>query len=203
MGRPCVEHALGWLSTQPLIGGVPYRPKLVISAGFAGGLAQDLRVGDLVVATEICDEAGSVVPVSWPGELSGVWQPVPHRGRILTNAAPVALTEQKKALAEQYTALAVDMESVLVARWCLSRQIPFGAVRVISDDAHTSLSSELQGLLAGGQPSIWRIMAAVARSPKLLGELSRLTRHTHLAGKQLGRALGELLTLTLPFGAQL
>ncbi len=203
MGRDCVEHALGWLSSQPRFGGVLCRPKLVLSAGFAGGLAHDLRVGDLVVATEVCDEAGTIVPVPWPGELNGVWEPLPHRGRILTTAAPVALAEQKKALGQQFAALAVDLESALVARWCQSQQVPFGAVRVISDDAHTSLSPELQGLLAEGKPPIWRIVAAVARSPNLLRELSRLARHTRLAGKQLGKALGELLTLTLPFGAQL
>jgi hypothetical protein len=95
------------------------------------------------------------------------------------------------------------MESAFVARWCQERGILFGSIRVISDDARTSLSPQLQALLAGGQPSVLRLSAASIRSPSLCQELFRLARKTRLAGKQLGKALGELLTLTLPFGAEL
>ena len=203
MGRECVEKALAWLDGAPRFGYVPCKPKLVISAGFAGGLASNLRVGDLVVATDVGTEDGACVPAPWPGVLTGAWNPEPHRGRILTVAVPVARTEQKAALAQQHAALAVDMESALVARWCLRKQIPFGSVRVISDDAHTSFSPELQALLALGQPSIWQLASAGVRSPRLLRELVRLAGQTRRAGKQLGEALGELLTLTLPFGADL
>jgi len=66
-----------------------------------------------------------------------------------------------------------------------------------------SFSPQLQALLAGGQPSHFQLVPAVVRSPKLCGELFRLARQTRLAGDQLGKALGELLTLTLPFAAEL
>jgi hypothetical protein len=46
-------------------------------------------------------------------------------------------------------------------------------------------------------------LSAGLRSPNLLAEMLRLARQTRLAGRQLGKALGELLTLTLPFGAEL
>jgi hypothetical protein len=115
----------------------------------------------------------------------------------------VASAEQKAALAQNHSALAVDMESALAARWCQKRHIPFGSIRVISDDARTCFSPQLQALLAGGQPSLFHLACGVARSPKLCGELFRLARQTRLAGEQLGKALGELLTLTLPFGAEL
>jgi hypothetical protein len=42
------------------------------------------------------------------------------------------------------------------------------------------------------------LLLALARGPGLAAELWRLARHTRLAAKQLGVALGELLTLTLP-----
>jgi adenosylhomocysteine nucleosidase len=203
MGCACVEKALAWLDGAPRFGDVPCRPKLIVSAGFAGGLTNDLRAGDLIVATELCTEDGVCLPAPWPGVLTGAWSPEPLRGRILTVAAPVARTEQKAAMAQKYAALAVDMESALVARWCSRKQIPFGSVRVISDDAQTSLSPELQTLLARGQPSILQLVSAGVRSPRLLRELIRLAGQTRWAGKQLGKALGELLTLTLPFGADL
>jgi nucleoside phosphorylase len=203
MGQARVEKALAWLAGEPRFGGVTCKPKLVLSAGFAGGLADNLQVGDLVVATEVCSQTDVGLATTWPGELSGQWQPFPHRGRILTTSAPVASVEQKTALASHYSALAVDMESAVVARWCQRRQIPFGAIRVISDDARTSFSPELQALLANGQPSYLHLAAAAVRSPRLLKELSRLARQTRIAARQLGKALGELLTLTLPFGREL
>jgi hypothetical protein len=43
----------------------------------------------------------------------------------------------------------------------------------------------------------------LARSPGLAGDLWRLARQTKFAAGQLAAALGELLTLTLPFGAEL
>ena len=203
MGHECVERALAWLGQAPRFGDVACRPRLVISAGFAGGLANNLRAGDLVVATEVCTADGVCLPAPWPGVLTGAWNPEPQRGRILTVAEPVARSEQKVVMAQKYAALAVDMESALVARWCATKNIPFGCVRVISDDAHTSLSPELQTLLAQGQPSIWQLASAGVRSPRLLRELVRLAGQTRRAGTQLGKALGELLTLTLPFGADL
>jgi hypothetical protein len=42
----------------------------------------------------------------------------------------------------------------------------------------------------------------VASSPRLGGELWRLAKQTQYASEQLGRALGELLTLTLPFSVE-
>jgi hypothetical protein len=99
--------------------------------------------------------------------------------------------------------MAVDMESFTVARWCRQRGIPFGSIRVISDDYETSFSPALQRVLSTGEANAWRFLAAGLRSPGVMIELLRLARHTRLAGKQLGKALGELLTLTLPFGAEL
>ena len=203
MGRASVERALAWLEGPPQLGGVACAPKLLISAGFAGALSTELKVGDLVVASEICDEAGAILPAPWPGELSGAWQPVPHRGRVLTLGSAVGEAKRKQDLARQHSALAVDMESAVVARWCQRRQIPFGCVRVISDDANTSFSATLQDLLAAESPAYLRLVWAGLRSPRLLLEMKRLARDTRLAARQLGMAIGELLTLTLPFGADL
>ncbi len=203
MGKANVERALAWLDGAPTIGGVPCKPRIVLSAGFAGGLAADLQVGDVVVATEACDADGVCLPATWPGELTGTWNPLPHRGRVITTQTAVGSTNSKAELAERFGALAVDMESSVVADWCRRRGLPFGSIRVISDDAQTSFSPAMQRLLLAGDASVWRFISAGLRSPSLLAEMLRLAKQTRLAGKQLGKALGELLTLTLPFGAEL
>src|SRR5438034_1222368 len=87
VGRARTERALDWLLGRPLLGNVAYRPKVVLSVGFCGGLRDGLRTGDVVLATEVVDESGGRWPTTWPGELpAGRWDPPLHRGRLLTAA---------------------------------------------------------------------------------------------------------------------
>ena len=204
MGSTHTQQALDWLLGRPLLGHVAYRPKLVLSAGFAGALCKPYRVGDVLLATEVVDTDGNVWPTTWPGELpAGPWEPALQRGRLLTAPQMVAKPEAKRALGERYGAAAVDMETATVARACSRAGVPFGSVRAISDDVDTALSPRLATLLAGGRVSVVRLLLQLVQAPSLLGELWRLARHTRIAARQLATALGELLTLTLPWGRDL
>jgi adenosylhomocysteine nucleosidase len=204
VGTTAAEAAAEWLMKRPKLGEVPYRPKVVLSAGFAGALQPGMNVGDVLLATEVVDQEGNCWPATWPTELPpGEWRPPLHRCRVLTTARLVATAEEKRALAERHQAAAADMESAVLARACRRHGVPFGCVRAISDAADTALSPRLTELLTGGRVSPPRVVAALARSPRLAGELWHLARATRRAAEQLGMALGELLTLTLPWGAEL
>src|SRR5262249_27443494 len=69
VGRERTERALSWLLEQPLLGNVPYRPKVLLSAGFSGAVQEGYTVGDIILATEVTDPEGQRWPVTWPGEL--------------------------------------------------------------------------------------------------------------------------------------
>jgi adenosylhomocysteine nucleosidase len=199
VGPERTARALDWLLGKPRLVNVPYRPKLVLSAGFAGALQPGLLVGDLVLATEVVDENGKAWPCTWPAtELRGRWEPPLRRGRLLTAAKIIEAPAVKRALGQKFDALAVDMESAAVAERCSREGVPFGCLRTVSDDVDTALSPRLAALLTGGGVSPWRVATGVLRSPGLAGELWRLAKHTRFAAGQLGKALGELLTLTLP-----
>jgi adenosylhomocysteine nucleosidase len=203
VGPRHAERALDWLLGRPLMGNVPYRPKIVLSAGFSGALCAERKVGDVILATEVADTEGHRWPATWPGELpAGEWRPTLHRGAIAC-AATLASAEQKQDLGQQLGALAVDMESAVVARACTKHGVPFGCLRVVSDEMTTPLSPQLLALLSEGRVSALRLLAALARSPSLAGQLWRLARHTRFAAEQLAKALGELLTLTLDWGRNL
>jgi adenosylhomocysteine nucleosidase len=175
---------------------------LVLSAGFSGALDERRAAGDIVLATEVVDEQGNRWPATWPGELPpGEWRPPLYRHPVLTASRLAATPETKRELGRQSGAAAVDMEAAALARLCARRGVPFGCVRVILDDLHTPLSPRLLDLLKDGRVAPLRVMAAVARSPRLVGELWRLARQSRHAAGQLGQALGELLTLTLPWAA--
>jgi adenosylhomocysteine nucleosidase len=200
VGPRAALPAVEWLLSGPVFGNVPYRPKVVLSAGFCGALQDSLALGDVILATEVRDEEGNCWPTTWPGELPpGEWQPPLHRGGLLCTSSLVAGTEAKRDLGRRHGCLAVDMESAAVARLCRQRGVPFGCVKAVSDEQGTPLSPRLVSLLSGGRVSLLRTSVAVATAPSLAGELWQLARHTEKAGRQLGKALGELLTLTLPF----
>jgi adenosylhomocysteine nucleosidase len=205
MGRARTEQALDWLLSGPLLGNIAYRPRVVLSAGFAGALRAGQRVGDVILATEIRDEeSNSRWPTTWPGELpGGRWEPPLHRGLLLTVPQVVSDPAEKAELGQRQGALAADMESAVVAQACNRRGVPFGCVRVISDDVFTPLSPRLASLLSGERISVLRLLGLLARSPSLMGQLWRLARDTRRAARLLAQALGELLTLTLPGGREL
>jgi adenosylhomocysteine nucleosidase len=204
VGAARVERVLDWLFKAPQLGIVPYRPKVALSAGFAGALDEERRVGDIVLATEVVDPEGNRWPTTWPEELpAGEWQPPLHRGRLLSTVQMVCTAQEKRALGQQHGAVAVDMESATVARLCSQRRVPFACVRAISDDVNTPLSPRLTSLLRAGRVDPLRLAASVVVAPRLIGELWRLARQTTRAAEQLGKALGELLTLTLPYSDEL
>lgn len=160
------------------------RPRVVVMAGYAGALRTGLTVGDVIIAAEVVDEYGASWPTSWPGK---------RAGRVVSAQQLVGDSRQKRELGKRLQADAVDMESAAVAEACSNSGVPFGSVRVISDDADTSLSPRLARMLAGGNISPWRVCRELVQSPRIIGEMMRLGRNTTFAGNQLAEALRLLL----------
>jgi hypothetical protein len=111
--------------------------------------------------------------------------------------------QEKAGQGIKYQTAAVDMETAAIAHACQQLNVPFGCVRVILDDLQTPLSPRLASLASGGRISPWRTLNALVRAPSLGVEFGRLAKRSRFAADQLGKALGELLTLTLPWGADL
>src|SRR4051794_25557337 len=101
--------------------------------GVAGGVAPQVQVGDVVVATEV---RGEGVTIACPGAplVAGALR----RAGLTVHTGPLA-TQPRLARGEDFAALAmsgalaVDMESAVVAEGAGDR--PFVVVRVISDTA--------------------------------------------------------------------
>jgi adenosylhomocysteine nucleosidase len=201
VGRRRAESAANWLLSGPRLENVGYRPRLVVAAGFCGGLEENLRTGDLILATEVMDAAtGRSYPATWPPQLPlGPWQPPLKRGRMVTVVELAAQPRQKRSLAAEYGAAAVDMESGAIAACCQEAGVPYCCLRAVVDEAATPLSPRLVSLLSASRISPWRLGMGLARAPGLMGELLHLARRSQLAGARLAAGLGELLTLTLPW----
>jgi adenosylhomocysteine nucleosidase len=203
VGRQRAERTADWLLGRPLVGNVPYHPKLVLAAGYCGALVDGLKTGDCVLATEVVDEDGGRWPATWPAELpAGRWDPPLCRGRLVTTRELAAEPYQKRALAQTHAAVAVDMETAALAKRCAAAGVPFGCLRTVLDEVDSPLSPRLASVFSGGRVSPWRLAWALVRSPSLVTELLGLAKRAKAAGEPLGKALGELLTLTLPWAAE-
>jgi hypothetical protein len=204
VGESPTTNALNWALGRPVLTNVPYQPKLVLSAGFSGALVTDLKVGDVVLATDVCGDSGKRWPATWPMSLpGGEWRPALHRGSVFSSSQLIGHPNEKLTLAQRYDAIAVDMETAAIARACQAHDVPFGCVRAISDEVSTTLSPKLLPLLSGRRVSSLGVTGLLLRSPGMVRELWRLQRDTRYAARQLVLALGELLTLTLPWGRDL
>src|SRR5262249_32597756 len=138
VGEAAMTTALSWCLSRPrCVAWACYRPPFVLSAGFSGALSPEQRVGDLVLATEVVDEQGH----RWPARhaFASTDQQL-TLGRVLTVRDLVSDPSEKRRLGQQHDAIAVDMETAVVAQLCQEHGIPFACLRVISDDLHTSLS---------------------------------------------------------------
>ncbi len=183
LGAVAMQTALRWCLHAPRFGTVPYRPRFVISAGFSGALQPEQHVGDVILATEVVDGGKNCWPVTLLPDTQ--INDAQRRGRLLTWPDLVGDPQEKKRLGRHYQALAVDMETAVLARLCHEHGVPFTCVRVISDDLNTPLSPHLIALLQRGRVSAPRLALSLLRQPTLLGELWHLAGQTRTAAKQL------------------
>ena len=132
-----------------------YEPELIINSGVSGALSPELRVGDVVIGTDVVqhdvdttalgDEPGFVSTVdrlSFPldnfastaiaaaAEELGIRA---VRGRIASGDQFVASTERKEEIVRLFSAVTCEMEAGAIAHVCFLNRVPCAVIRCISD----------------------------------------------------------------------
>ena len=187
VGGDSVRRTLDWLRTVA-------PPASAIFAGFCGALVDDLRVGDAVWADAVVDGAGQTWVNDFRGfEAQGRSSLGFRRGRIITSDHLVDTGEAKRDLAAKSGAIVVEMESSYFAEWCRVHEVPWGCLRVVSDDARTNVSKDVFDLLEGGRVSPWRLMRGIVRRPSLIGDLLHLRKATNHAASVIDAAFAEIM----------
>ena len=158
----------------------------VISIGIAGALAVGLPVGQWVVADAVLVDGESLsTDPAWTSRLAARL-PEAARGVLLGVNAMVAEATQKASLHSTTGAVAVDMESHIVARVARRHRLPFAAARVISDAAHHDLPpAVLVGMKSDGGMDLPAVLRSLLANP---GQLPALIR-TGLEAERGFRAL--------------
>jgi hopanoid-associated phosphorylase len=156
----------------------------LISFGLAGALAPALAPGALLVPRAAIDETGAryAVDSEWRMRMidalrgAGLWLDE----RDLLGASGVAASLARKAELHRVTgAVAIDLESHLVAQAAARAGRPFLVLRAIADSATQALpDAAVHGLAPNGKPALGRVLRSVARDPRQIPALIKLAGDT-------------------------
>jgi adenosylhomocysteine nucleosidase len=134
----------------------------LLSVGLAGACDPSLKIGDIV-------RAGVVVDTK-----SGERYSNSQFEQVLVSVPAIASIKEKQRLYESYRASAVDMEAATVARIAQARNLPFHAIKAISDDATFELHELAQFATQDGQFREAAFAAYSVAQPRLWSKLFHL-----------------------------
>src|SRR6185295_9288989 len=102
--------------------------------------------------------------------------------------------EEKRSVARQTRAVAVDMETAAVAEWAAGEGMEIAAARVVVDEASALVPSELAAITGpGGAPQLRKLFGAIGSRPALTLELASLGWATIRCSRALAALHRELL----------
>lgn len=165
-----------------------YSPTLLISAGIAGGLTPDLRVGETIFPATIIDARDSS-----RHETAIQNAPIgstPLAKTIVVSYPEIAGAVQKQKLGKAYAAHAVDMEGASIARAAEAHRIPFIAIKTISDEVDFELP-DMMPFFHDGEFQTARFVFHISIRPWLWLRVFRLARNSKIASESLCAWLRE------------
>ena len=156
-----------------------FSPEMIVSIGFAGALASDLKIGEVFIPRQVISERNGSRFTSARG-----------KERMLTAEAVVG-EERKYELFKRFHVQAVDMEAAAVAEIAAARGCEFLAMKVISDELNSRVG--FVGPFISAQGFRTRaFLTHVAFRPWLWPAVGKLQRDTVRASESLCRAVRVL-----------
>jgi adenosylhomocysteine nucleosidase len=183
-GMPAVIGAGNRLRTVKVVEEAASAAECLVSFGIAGALAPDLKPGDIVISTEVVDTDRRWVSSDRLRQQIGevVAQTDAIEGPVLGAELVLATGDDKRRAWQETGAIAVDMESVVVARAGAALGIPFIVLRAIADTATRDLPpAALVPLKEDGNPDLGQVFASVLRRPRQLPSLLAVAREARQA----------------------
>ena len=154
--------------TQTMI--IKYSPEFILNIGVAGSLVEELKVFDVVVATEVVQHDFDCTPMGLaPGYMESLGitefpcdadlsdklaQTASQLGsiniwrlKVATGDQFISKCDQKQRIVETFDAKACDMEAGAIAQICYVNKIPFAMLRSISDSGETGHNIEYESFM--------------------------------------------------------
>ena len=137
-----------------------YSPDYIINTGVAGGLSEELKIGDAAVADKVAehdmdtsplgDELGFITGINkvymqCDEYISGLIYDAAKsvdgintvRGTIASGDQFIASEEQRRFIKMNFNAVAAEMEGAAIGHVCTMNNVKFGVLRAISDGANS------------------------------------------------------------------
>lgn len=156
-------------------------PWKVVSVGFAGALDSRLKVADVFEPRVVINSRDGSRSDGGSGE-----------GTLVSSAA-VADKATKAKLNQSYGASAVDMESAAVAQGAEARNVAFGALKAISDDAQFAMPAMDRFIAPDGRFLGMKFAIHVAVRPWMWPATIKLARNSSRASRALSAAMERYL----------
>jgi adenosylhomocysteine nucleosidase len=165
------------------------RPEFVISAGFAGAIAENLAVGDFLLPENFSD------PQLLTKAERILRDRKPHVTKLFTSTSIIDSTAERNEIARRSGAAAVDMETGAIVGVCSAHGVPVLSLRAISDAPLDPLPAPPNVLfdLERQRTNYGRLFAYILREPASALRLFRFGQTIARVRKALTDALIELV----------
>ena len=172
----------------------------LISWGCSAALSESLKPGDMVLADKLvdaegCTDAKFCVCTDWHSDTKSILTPfvVVHTGGLAESKRIVSSSKDKKQRHAMTGAVALDMESIAIAKVAKQHGYPFLAIRVIADPVDMDLPRAISCALNDqGDMVLGKLLLFLALHPAELPDLIKLGRHFRAAKNTLKAIAGHL-----------
>jgi adenosylhomocysteine nucleosidase len=177
----------------------------LMSWGCAAALSATLNPGDLILADKLIDAEGdggdakSCVSSDWHSHTKNLLSmyAIVHTGSLAESKSIVSSSKDKKQLQSKSGAIALDMESVAIARVAKKYDFPFLAIRTIADPVNMDLPLAIKHSLDNqGDIALGKLLMFLVLHPAELPGLIKLGLHFNAARSTLKSIAGHLDTVT-------
>jgi adenosylhomocysteine nucleosidase len=186
---------VGEKSCRPRIENFLRRPqfKYLISAGFAGALDEELRIGNLLLSENFSSQELLASP-HLDFAPDGLFL-----GKLATVPGVINSKSERDRLAAESGAAAVDMETEFIAAACAAHRVPMLSLRVMSDTPLEPFPAPPNVLfdLEKQKTNFARLALYLVTHPGTLMRLNAFRQRVALARQSLTSALDKLLRVDL------
>lgn len=185
------EDALTWILDA-------FNPDFLLSIGFAGALYEGARIGDLVMATSVSLVFGnSIKTIQIPDEnglRNGLGSGTSLRAGSFFTLETLMEKKAVKPLVPVDAAFPVcEMETFPLAELAQARQIPFLAIRSITDRLDEEIPSDfLEVTDSAGRYRTLKAAGLLLRKPQLIPMAAQLARRSRAASETLWHVFDSL-----------
>jgi nucleoside phosphorylase len=165
-------------------------PDVLISAGFAGAVDEQLSIGDLLLAENFSDPELLATAAT-------ALRNHPHRvAKLATVDAVMDTASERRDAAAKTGAVAVDMETESLRDACVAASVPLLSLRVISDTPAAPLPAPAAVLfdIEQQRTPAARLALYVLRNPPAIARLIGFAQRVAACRKTLAHALDLVLS---------